>query len=179
VGDLVKLGRILKPHGIAGAVGVLPFTSFPEDFLDIAPEQVVAHPPRQGRSEPLTLTIENMRVHKGRIIVTFREFASINDVERLRGWELMMSEEERPELEGDAFYTDQLIGLKVLEAESGECAGEVKEIIHGAAQDLIVVERPDGQRFPLPFVETIVGEIDLDAGTMTANIPEGVDDLGF
>ena len=43
----------------------------------------------------------------------------------------------------------------------------------GPAQDLLVLDTPDGERL-VPFVKEIVTEVDVEAGRVTVDPPEGL-----
>ncbi len=70
------------------------------------------------------------------------------------------------------FYHFQLLGLQVY--ESGICLGEIVEIIESAAHDVYGVQRPDGRRFLLPALKSIVLKVDLDKGRMEVKVPAGL-----
>lgn len=175
--ELVTLGRIVRPHGIAGAVRILPCDMTAADLSEMLPDVVTARPPRRGEQRPLT--IQSLRVHKDHVLAEFAEVESMDEAERLRGWTIVIPESERPALEDGAWYADQLVGLTVIDAATGESAGVVRELMSGAAQELLIIETPAGKRLPLPFVESLVGEIDIRGGTLRATILEGLDELGF
>lgn len=175
--DPVTLGRILRPHGIAGAVRIQPADMAADVLAAMLPDRVTIHPPRRG--EARTLAIESLRVHKDHVLAEFAGVESIEDAERLRGWTIVIPAADRPALDEGAWYADELIGLTVINAATGEAAGVVREMTSGGAQDLLIIEAPDGRRIPLPFVEALVGDIDVAAGTMRAKILDGLDELGF
>ena len=55
---------------------------------------------------------------------------------------------------------------------SGTALGEVKAVVHGAAQDLLSVRTADGRDALVPFVSALVPEVDLEAGrVVVANRP--------
>ena len=51
--------------------------------------------------------------------------------------------------------------------------GQVVALIHGAAQDRLVIER-DGVKFELPFVQALVPVVDVDGGYIEIVEPEGL-----
>ena len=55
-------------------------------------------------------------------------------------------------------------GLTVL--VSGEQRGTVIDVLHLPAHDSLLIDY-NGQEIQVPFVEALVTEIDLDAGTLT------------
>jgi len=56
----------------------------------------------------------------------------------------------------------------------GAVVGTVTAVENFGASDLLEIKPPAGKKFFLPFVDDYVGEVDLDAGTVTVEIPEGL-----
>ena len=96
--EMVLVGRVARPHGIRGQVIITPETDFVEDRFH-AGGTVWCKTTRGIEA----LTIDSMRVQKGRPIVGFDGFARIEDVERLAGVELRVPEHELQRL-GDGAY---------------------------------------------------------------------------
>ena len=75
-----NVGKIVNTHGIRGEVRVIPTTDFVDERFAKDAKLYLAN--QQG--EPLELTIESSRPHKGSILVKFDGYDNINDVEKLR-----------------------------------------------------------------------------------------------
>lgn len=99
------------------------------------------------------LTVESVRVHKGRLVVKFEEIVDRTAAEAIRGTRLVIDTDE-VEDEDDAWYPHELIGLKV-RTVAGEPRGTVKDFLPGMAQDLLVVDY-EGREVLVPFVHEIV-----------------------
>lgn len=67
-----------------------------------------------------------------------------------------------------------IIGLHVL--EDGTELGKVKEILSPGANDVWVVQRPKKADILLPYIASVVKEVDLEAGVVRVEIPEGLID---
>ncbi|MEK9737945.1 MAG: ribosome maturation factor RimM, partial [Candidatus Nanopelagicales bacterium] len=79
--------------------------------------------------------------------------------------------DERPE-DPEEFYDDQLVGLVVI--ADGAAIGEVAEVIHLPAQDLLAVQHVDGREVLVPFVAEIVPTVDLDGHRIIVDPPPGL-----
>ena len=157
--DFLVVGRIGKPHGLKGEVSVDPRTDEPERrFADGA--SLRTQRKRPGGEGTATLTVRTTRWHSGRLLVTFEEIADRTAAEEARGTVLVVpvDPDETPE-DPEEFYDHQLLGLSVV-LTTGEPVGEVAEVVHGAAQDLLVVRVGDGEVL-VPFVSALVPEVDL------------------
>jgi 16S rRNA processing protein RimM len=172
VTETIVVGRIGKPHGIKGEVSVEPRTDEPDRrFADGA--QLQTQHPRPGASGPATLTVAGSRWHSGRLLLRFEEIADRNAAEAARGTLLTIpfDPEESPE-DPEEFYDHQLVGLRVLTTDGAE-VGTLKEVVHGSAQDLLVIDA--GEREVLvPFVTELVPEVDVRAGRIVVDDRPGL-----
>ncbi|MBE6477763.1 MAG: ribosome maturation factor RimM [Propionibacteriaceae bacterium] len=165
----ITVATVGKPRGVRGELVLRLHTDEPERRL--APGSS-CRVPDDGR----LLTVRTTRWIGDRFVVTFDEVPDRNAAEELRGAELVtdVPATERPVGE-DEYYDRQLVGLSVIGAD-GEPLGEVTEVLHLPAQDLLAVRTAGGERL-VPFVAELVPEIDLEAGRLRlAEVPGLVDD---
>jgi len=174
--DTVVVGRIGKPHGVKGEVSVEPRTDEPDRRFATGARLEAQHK-RPGAAGPAHLTVAGTRWHSGRLLVRFEEIADRNGAEEARGTLLSvpLDPEERPE-DPEEFYDHQLVGLNAVTTD-GRAIGEVSEIVHGSAQDLLVI-KADGRDVLVPFVSALVPVVDIDAGRIVVeDLPGLLTDL--
>ena len=83
--QLLRVGVITTTHGIRGEVKVFPTTDDIHRFDDL--EEVIL----QNKKEQLTLHIEHVKYFKNIVIVKFKEYNNINDVEMFRKCDLLVT----------------------------------------------------------------------------------------
>jgi len=162
------VGRIGRAHGIRGEVGVEVRTDDPDlRFADGA--QLATDPPERG-----PLTVVATRWHSGRLLVRFKGLDDRTAAENLRATMLVIEvdESERPQ-DPDEFYDHQLVGLRVI-TTAGDEVGEVAEVLHLPAQDVLAIKRTDGVEVLVPFVQELVPVVDLDRGSVTVDPRPGL-----
>ncbi len=166
----LQVARIGKPHGIRGEVTVQLFTDAPEERFE--PGAVFrVEPAAQG-----PLTIASARWNKEILVLGFEEVPDRNAAELLRGAKLFIESEETDD-DDDAWYEHELVGL---EARVGdEVIGKVSALRTMTVQDLLIIERPDGEEILVPFVEEIVPDVDVEAGFVVLTPPEGLLELNL
>jgi 16S rRNA processing protein RimM len=179
--ETIVVGRIGKPHGVKGEVSVEPRTDEPERRF-AAGAQLQTQNTRPGAPGPAHLTVAGSRWHSGRLLVRFEEIADRSTAEQARGTMLAvpLDPDERPE-DPEEFYDHQLVGLAVVTTE-GRTVGELREIVHGSAQDLLVIAVPkiggDEPDVLVPFVSALVPEVDVRAGRIVVeDLPGLLSDL--
>jgi 16S rRNA processing protein RimM len=162
-------------------VSVEPRTDEPERRFAVgavlateAPDGSAPH----GPGRPTALTVASTRWHQGRLLMRFEEVLDRTAAEAVRGLMLLASidPDEVPE-DPEEYYDHQLVGLRVRTTDGRE-VGEIGEIVHGAAQDLLVVACEDGREVLVPFVSALVRVVDVPGGRVeVTDLPGLLTDL--
>jgi len=173
------IGSVIRAHGVRGEVVVAVTTDEPHDRYTVG--SVLATDPTAAGP----LTIEDLRVHSSsgvdRLLVAFEGVEDRDAAERLRGVKLLVDAADiTPSDDPDEFHDFQLVGLAVrVGGPAGEPVGEIVRVDHGPGADMLVVRRTDGQGTLVPFVREIVPVVDVAAGHVVVEPPEGLLDLVF
>lgn len=165
------VGRIGRAHGTRGDVTVDIRTDEPNERF--APGASLVTDP--GDVGPLTVV--DARMHSGRLLLRFDSVADRTGAEGLRGVVLLadVDAEQKPRDPAE-FYDRQLVGLRVMTVE-GRALGQISSLVHGPAQDLLVVRTPSGQETLVPFVTALVPRVDIDGGFVVVDPPPGLLEL--
>jgi 16S rRNA processing protein RimM len=164
------VARIGRAHGIRGELTVEVRTDAPgERFVPGTPLYVTGP---HGLAGVDVVTLASVRDHNGTLLLGFEEVADRTAAEALRG---ALLEADVPAETGDpdAWYDHQLVGLAVLDPD-GARLGAVVAVEHPPAQDLLVVQRPDGEQRLVPFVAALVPSVDVAAGVVVVDAPPGL-----
>ena len=170
--SLVVLGRLMKPHGIKGAIRVEYYAESPE--LLEKPLML-----RAGRFAPRPIRIREWSLWKDQLILTIEGVDDRTQAEQMRGQELLIDASFLPEADDDEPYLRDLLGLTV-KLENGDIVGELEDIDFPAGQEMWVIRAPEpagGSEILLPAVPEFVLDIDLDAEVVTIAPPEGLLEL--
>lgn len=168
---LFTLGVVTGVHGLKGFLRVRSFAGSLETFRS-GLEMVVRRP---GKADECC-TILKASPHKKGLLMQLsgvdRDMA-----ETFVGAELLVDRRLLPEPEDDAYFWEDLIGLKVTDRTLG-FLGTIDSIIETGSNDVFVVKnRGDGrktQEILVPGLASVVVEVDLDSGEMTVDLPEGL-----
>lgn len=169
--DRVLIGKVTSPVGLKGEVRVYNYSDRTQVYEETE-EIIVGDVPRK---------IENMRQQKNMLVIKFGGIDSRDDAEGIRNAELLVREEDLPQLEEGEIYLRDLIGMKVLEAaersDEEKPLGEVIDVIDNEYQDILKVLATDGREVMIPAVEPIVLEIDEEERVIRVDLPEGLLEL--
>jgi 16S rRNA processing protein RimM len=164
----VVVGRLGRPHGVHGEISVEVRTDDPEKRFAIGAKVTLKDADKE-------LTIVATRWHLDRMLITFAEVTDRNQADEVKGKTITVSViEEEISTKTNEFYEFQLVGLPVFDTEAKEL-GEVKEVLPGTAQSLIVVKTAKGEVL-VPFVNQIVPKVDLENKKIIMNPPVGLFD---
>lgn len=163
--DLVEIGRIVKPHGLAGEVVVELVTDREERLATGSRLEA-----DRGRgSETLLVTragrqrSANERRH-ARWIVQFEGQGSVEEADAWRGARLLAAPLEDP----DELWVHELVGADVVLAD-GSTVGSCVAVVANPASDLLELE--GGELVPVVFV------VSTSAGRVVIDPPPGLFDL--
>ncbi|MFS0561230.1 ribosome maturation factor RimM [Terribacillus sp. 179-K 1B1 HS] len=169
---MFNVGKVVNTHGVAGEVRVVRITDFDERFEP--GEELYWF--QDENSKPQKLIVKTHRKHKTFDLLTFQGYASINQVEELKGGILKVREDQLEDLEENEFYYHEIIGCTV-ETVDGEMLGKVKEILSPGANDVWVVQREKQKDLLVPYIEPVVKQIDVDSKRIVIEPMEGLLDL--
>ena len=160
------VARIGRAHGLRGEVTVEVRTDVPEQRF-VAGAVFATDPVERG---PLTLTAA--RDQSGMLVLAFEEVPDRSTAEALRGTLLIVVADASDE--PDAWYEDELVGLRV-EDTAGAPLGELVRLETGGAQYLLVV-RPaiSVALVRVPFVAALFPLVDVAGGRIVVDPPGGM-----
>jgi len=168
-GNLLLVGRVLRPHGLDGLLRVRSYARSLSSFGEVS--EVFLRPVSRGiRAHK----ISSANPHKNIVLMKFEGVNSLEEAEKFREAEVWVSAEAIPREEGEYFW-HELIGLKVFH-NRGAYIGDISRIIPAGDNEIYVVGRGKGEIF-VPATYEVVKEIDLEKGTMTISPMEGLLDL--
>lgn len=165
--DELQVGVITQTHGIRGEVKVFPTTDDANRFQKL--KEVTLD---TGR-ERLSLEIERVKFFKQFVILKFKGYDSINDVEKYKRGKLLVARDHAVTLKKDEYFVADMIGLKVM-TDEGEDFGVLKDVLATGANDVYVVEREDAPEALLPAIKECIKTVDMDRRVMEVHIMDGL-----
>lgn len=164
----LRVGRLLKAHGLKGALKLELYTDNPERRF-VPGAEFTLQVPEASEWHGKTVTVREYRVMNGNSVVFLEGVDDRNAAETLVRAILWMDEDD--EVEDDAWYSHQLVGLDVVRGDA--VVGRVQRVEHLPAQDLLIVKTDSGEVM-VPFVEAIVPTVDIAAGRVVVTPPPGL-----
>ncbi len=152
-----ECGKIINTHGCRGGVKIEPWCDSPEVFAALPTVYF-----KEGEAmKPVALT--RTAVLGGRFVSA--ELAGVTTMEAadaLRG-RVLYAKRADLKIPAGALLVAELIGLPVLDAESGKQLGVLSDVIHPGATDIYVIKTYKGEAM-VPVVAEFVRSVDLERG---------------
>ncbi len=167
--DLLQVGAIANTHGVRGEVKVFPMTDDVNRFRKL--KQVLL----DTGKEQIELTITQVKFFKNLVILKFKGYDNINDVEQWKGQPLYVTRDQAVKCEKDEYFIADLIGLLV-EDEEGEDLGELFDVLTTGANDVYVIKKQGCNDLLLPAIKECVLSVDLEERRMKVHVLEGLRD---
>jgi 16S rRNA processing protein RimM len=164
--DRIVVAQIGAAHGIRGEVRLFSFTG--------DPLAVTAYGPLETEDGSQSFEIEAVRAAKDHLVAQLRGVNDRDAAERLRNLKLYVPRSRLPPPQDEEYYHTDLIGLAVIARDGGQL-GTVVAIQNYGAGDLIeIAPATGGSTVMLPFTDRTVPVVDIAAGRLVVELPEGL-----
>ncbi len=167
--DMLRVGVICNTHGVHGEVKVFPTTDDPSRFEYLKTVFL------DTKKELVELNVTGVKYFKNLVILKFKEFDTLNDVERLKQMDLLVTRENAVPLgEGEYFVCD-LLGLDVYEDTDDKTPlGVLDDILENAVNNVYVIKTPDNKEILVPAIDDCKRVIDLENKRITVHLLPGM-----
>ena len=167
----LRVGRLVKAHGLKGAFKLELYTDSPKlRFVEgaLLKLQVPESSPWFGK----TVTVSELRWYNTMPVLFLKECEDRTIADTLVKAILLVDvANDEVTNEEDAWFDHQLVGLKVI--RDAVEIGVVTRVDHLPSQDLLAVETTAGEVL-VPFVKAIVPVVDMKNRTLTVTPPLGL-----
>ena len=160
VGNMVTVGKLVKPFGVRGQARVLSLTDVPNRFENL--KEVTLESPT---GKTLVTTVTDVHADGRSYLLRFGAFSTPEEVRDYRGAWLKIPQTEVPPAPEGHHYQFELIGLTVKD-QSDNVLGTLEEVVALPHQHLFVV-RGANKEYLLPALRKWITSVDLAGGVMT------------
>lgn len=165
--QFLRVGVISSTHGVRGEVKVFPTTDDPARFKKL---KKVILDTKNGRME---LEIQGVKFFKNQVILKFKGYDNINDIEKYKGMDLLVSREDAVPLEENENFIVDLIDMTVV-TDTGEVLGTLTDVMQTGANDVYVVETPREKEILLPAIRDCILDVNVEEKRMLVHVLEGL-----
>ncbi len=161
----LAVGRLLRPHGLAGEMLMDVYTDFPER---IKPGKRV-----YLGDDHRPVHIRTQRGIKSGVLIGLEHILDAERAGELRNEMVYVKAEEIPPLPEGEYYHHQILGLKIITDEGVEL-GTITSILDTGSNDIYVIKPAAGKEILIPNISSVVKDISLEKGEMYIHLLEGL-----
>ena len=162
-----EVGQIVNTFGVMGLVKVKAFTDDLERFDSLKKVYIC----KKDKLEEVE--IEEVKYHKGMVLLKLKGIDNMNDAESLKGLYLKIDRKDAKKLPKDTYFIADLIGLEVY-SDEGKLLGRLDDIFKTGANDVYVVKDDLGKQLLLPSIPEVIKEIDLSGEKIIVHLIKGL-----
>lgn len=162
--EKILIGKITSAVGLKGEVKVYNYS----DSADIYRTAGAVYTGDDLRQ------VKSVRTQKNMVILLLEGIDDRTAAEKMRGTEVFVTEDDLPELPEGQYYIRDLIGMDVVDSDSGELIGKVRDVIQNTAQDIFDVKSTEGKQVLIPKVPEFIIDIDREQNTIRVRLIEGM-----
>ncbi len=163
----LEIGQIVNTFGIKGMVKVKPFTDDIRRFDELKTVYV------EKNSNQTEYEIEEVKYHKGMVLIKFKGIDKVEQAEMLRNSYLTVSRDSVEKLEEGRYYIVDLLGLEVYTDEQ-ILLGTLEDIFNTGSNDIYVVKDKQGKQILLPAIQDVVKQIDIENKKIIVHLLPGL-----
>jgi len=164
--DIFRIGVITSTHGLKGEVKVFPTTDDVNRFKKL--KKCILRTPKGD----IEVEKNSCKFFKNMVILSFKEFKDINEVEKYKNCELYVTRDNAVPLDEDEYYIADVIGMEVFEEESR--LGVLADVMQTGANDVFVVDLGDKKELLIPVIKDCVLDIDYEAKKINVKLMKGM-----
>lgn len=125
--------------------------------------------------EPSPRRLLRAQLHGDMALLQLEGITTREEAEACRGAVVRIDRSQAAPLAEDEYYQFEILGLRVVD-EDGRDIGHVVEIIETGANDVYVVQQPNGEQLLLPAIRAVILEIDLEHQRLVVRPPRYYDE---
>ena len=107
------------------------------------------------------------------VILKFKGYDNINDVEMFRKKSLYVTRENAVKLKKNEYFIADLIGLKMI-SDEGEDLGELTDVLQTGANDVYCIQTEEHGEVLIPAIKDCILDVDVEAGKMKIHLLDGL-----
>ena len=168
--DLILIGHVIRPHGIAGLLRIVSYAQSLETFLQAGSVFM-----DRGNNEFEERKVIDIRPHGSSFLLRLSGLNSIEQTEIFKAAKIFIRKDSLIKKDEDEFFYYELRGLNVYSI-TGQYLGVVKEIFPTGSNDVYVVEG-QGKEFLIPAIHQVIKEINIAQKRMVISPIKGLLEL--
>lgn len=167
----LEIGKIVSTHSIKGEVKVQPWCDEPQFLCEFPTLYTVSGGRDNKKYTPVK--VERARIHKNMAILKLEGVDTMDDAVKCRGSVLYIDRDDAP-VEDGQFYIQDIVGLDVVDVDSGKIWGKLTDVFQTGANDVYECTTDAGEKLLFPAIHDVVINTDIASGKIEIRPLEGL-----
>jgi 16S rRNA processing protein RimM len=164
----LNIGQIINTHGIKGQVKVYPLTDDVKRFKELKNVYI------EKNNAITEHKVESTIISNGFAILKIDGINDLTSAEAYKNCYLKINRDDAVKLPKGSYFISDIIGLEVKTVED-DTLGVIKDVFQTGSNDVYVVDYK-GKELLIPAIKDVVKSIDIQKGTVTVKLLEGMID---
>ncbi len=165
--QFLEIAKITAVHGIRGEVRCQYYCDTAEVLCDF--DELYF----DKGAKPVHIT--KVYPHKNVVIMKLEGVDTVEQAQPLIGKMLYLNREDAA-LDEDLFFIQDIIGLTVKDADTGEIYGKITDVYQNGAADVFSIKKDNGRELMFPNISEVVLSTDIENGEMVIRPLKGLFD---
>ncbi len=157
----LRVGQIVRAHGVHGDVKIIPLTDDPVRFRALETAYLES---TTGAYAPVA--VKSARFLPDAVLLHLEGFDSVEQAETLKNRYLCVSRENAVKLNSDTYFIADLIGCETFDT-NGKAYGKITDVLETGANDVYEI---DGGKLLVPALKKVLREVDLENGRIVFDV---------
>ena len=153
--DYLRVGQIVRVHGVHGDVKIIPLTDDPARFRQLKTAYLET---TAGAYAPVAVT--SARFLPDAVLLHLEGYDSVERAETLKNVYLCVSRDNAVKLRKDTYFIVDLIGCETFDT-NGKAYGKLTDVLETGAHDVYEI---DGGKLLVPALKKLLREVDVENG---------------
>ena len=168
--DIFIIGKIVGVHGVRGEIKVQPLTDDPNRFSALDHALLLSPSEKMIRD----ISISRIRLTDSLLILSINSLTDRDEAKKLINHYIAVERSNAVKLPEGRYFIKDLIGIQVIDDERG-ILGRISDIIsNGVGADIIVITRSGNKYILVPYLKSVVYDVDIPDGIMRLRLPDGL-----
>ena len=163
--EFLEAGKVVGTHGVWGELRVEPWCDSAEFLTQFKT--------LYWEKGSVPVKVLGARVHKSLVLLRLEGVESASQGDMLRGKILYLARKDAKLPEGRYFIQD-LIGMQIQDAASGQVYGQLQEVFQTGANDVYRIVGENGREYLFPAVGDMIAETNLEEGVIRVRPIPGI-----
>ena len=168
--EFLECGKIVGAHGVKGLMKVESWCDSPKI---LAAQKRVFLAEKDGSYKEVK--IESASVSGPVVLMGLTGFMNRELVQGMKGTVLYLKREDIPLKKGAVLLAD-IIGLDVIDFNTKEVLGKIKDVTDAPRSRIFVIEDKNGKEVLMPDIKEFIKEINAEEGVFVTPIPGMLDE---